>query len=388
MELRPIDITILGAGMMGRAIARDLATHSHYEAIRLLDKNPQTLTDARRYLQGTRATTGSIDATDHHAIRRAFNDTDVAISAIPYYHNADLTTIAIETGTHFIDLGGNNDVVAAQRAMNTQAQHQGVTIIPDSGLAPGLVSIITSDIVTTLTTTDRVTIRVGGLPVHPQPPLNYQLVFSPEGLINEYAEPALILDHGTITTKPSLTDLEPIKFPKPFGTMEAFLTSGGSSTLPYTYKDTIHNLDYKTIRYPGHCAIMKALLDLGLTSQTPLTLNTTTITPRDLLITLLKTHIPTEGPDVVLLKVTGTGTKNTTPARLDYTLIDYATTDTSAMMRTTGYPVAITAQLLEQGHITTTGVHTPETIVPYPLMHKELRKRGIRIQRTLRRPTP
>lgn len=372
--------------MMGRAITYDLATYSQFTRIILADKDPHTLTQAKKLLKGTTVDYTTLNATNSIQVTSAFKDVDIAVSAVPYYHNAALAKAAIATATHFIDLGGNNDIVAAERAMHTDAINHKVTVIPDSGLAPGLVSIITRDIADTLDTVTSVKLRVGGLPVHPRPPLNYQLVFSPDGLINEYVEDALVLDHGRILTKPSMTELEPIRFPPPFGHMEAFLTSGGCSTLPTTYKTRIQHLDYKTIRYPGHCDRIKTLLDLGLADIKPLVIGHTTITPRAILTTLLRQHLPTEGDDVVLLKVLGEGTKHGRPTRLDYTLIDYCDTHhgISAMMRTTGYPVSITAQLLHHGTIHTPGVFCPEEIVPFSPMQTELRKRGVNLRRTLR----
>jgi lysine 6-dehydrogenase len=381
-----MNVLILGAGMMGRAIAYDLAQHAAFDHITLTDKNTRTLKDARVLLKHTTVDLKPLDITNRTQLHRAFKNADIAVSAVPYYHNLMLAKTAIQTTTHFIDLGGNNDIVTDERTLHPQAQKNHVTIIPDSGLAPGLVSIITRDIVETLDTVDTVTLRVGGLPVHPQPPLNYQLVFSPQGLINEYAEDAIILDHGHIITKPSMTQLETIRFPPPFGTMEAFLTSGGCSTLPTTYQHKIKYLDYKTIRYPGHCHQIKTLLDLGFADTTPHHIGPTTYVPRDLLIHLLQTHLPTQGDDVVLLKVTGTGTKNHSPTRLTYTLIDYADTHNhiSAMMRTTGYPVAITASFIQQGLITQHGVYCPEEIVPFTPMRTALKQRHIHLHRTMK----
>jgi len=373
--------------MMGRAIASDLARHSQYSRIILADKDKTTLQHARTFLKDTTIEYIMMDAANPQQVATAFTEMDVAISAVPYFFNTMLAQEAIRSSTHFIDLGGNNDVVAAERAMAPEAKRQQVIVIPDSGLAPGLVSIITRDIVETLETVSSVKLRVGGLPVHPQPPLQYQIVFSLEGLINEYVEDAMVLDHGRILSKPSMTELETLRFPTPFGRMEAFLTSGGCSTLPSTYRTRIQYLDYKTIRYPGHCEKIKAMLDLGLTDRQPLTVGPTTVAPRAVLTTLLQKNLPSKGEDVVLLKVLGEGTKDGHPAHLEYTLIDYCdpARGISAMMRTTGYPVSITAQFLESGLITTPGVFCPEEIVPFAPMQQELRKRGVNLRRTLTR---
>ncbi len=303
------------------------------------------------------------------------------ISALPYRYNYRLAQRAIQTKTHFIDLGGNNTIVENERRLFSQAKKNDVTIIPDSGLAPGLVSIITRDIVDHLDIVNSVRLRVGGLPTHPKPPLNYQIVFSPYGLINEYVEDALILDHGRILQKKSMTEVETLQFPKPFETMEAFLTSGGCSTLPYTYRHTVNYLDYKTIRYPGHCEKIKAILDLGFADEKKMNCAGQVIAPRDVLASMLIKNVPTTGEDVVLLKVMSQGIKQGKKRVREFLLIDYydKKNNITAMMRTTGYPVAITAQMIENGTIQERGVFCPEEIIPPTVFFKELKKRGINL---------
>lgn len=374
-------VLILGCGLMGRAIASDLHRFSDFEKIMIGDNNAHMRRAAKQFLHGTGVEILPVNAEQDGQLRRLFQTVDVAISALPYRFNYKLATIAVQTGTHFIDLGGNNTIVENERRLFPKAKKNHVTIIPDSGLAPGLVSILTRDIVDSFDTVDVVKLRVGGLPRHPVGPLNYQLVFSPYGLINEYVEDALVLDHGKILTKKSLTELETLRFPPPFGTMEAFLTSGGCSTLPYTYRNNIKYLDYKTIRYPGHCQHIKALLDLGLADETPIQVGKQRITPRDVFVSLLTNHVPTTGEDVVLLKATGIGTKNGEKHRREYQIIDYydQSSNMTAMMRMTGFPVAITGQMIEEGIIEQYGVFCPEEIIPPIPFIKELKKRGIKL---------
>jgi lysine 6-dehydrogenase len=372
-------LLVLGAGMMGRAIAYDLHNFSNFEEIIIGEKDIHTRTSAKRFLQGTPVKVIALNAERTREIKRWFQTVDVAISALPYRFNYQLAKIAVETKTHFVDLGGNTTIVKNERRLFSQAKKKGITIIPDSGLAPGLVSVITRDIVDHLDTVDVVNLRVGGLPRYPRGPLQYQIVFSPDGLINEYVEDALILDHGQILNKKSMTELETLRFPHPFGTMEAFLTSGGISTLPSTYKNKIGYLDYKTIRYPGHCEKIKSLLDLGFASKTKLDVKGHPVIPRDVLASLLLKHVPTAGEDVVLLKVLSRGTKNGKTYAREYLLIDYynKTHQMTAMMRTTGFPVSITAQMIENGTIQDRGVFCPEEIIPPHQFFQELQKRKI-----------
>ena len=164
------------------------------------------------------------------------------------------------------------------------------------------------------------------------------------------------------------------------------MTSGGCSTLPYTYKDKIGYLDYKTIRYPGHCEKIKTFLDLGLGSEKEMLLGNQKIIPRNILINLLLSNIPKTGKDVVLTKVFSKGLKDNKNVKLDYTMIDYYDdkNDITAMMRTTGYPVSIIAQMIEDGTISEYGVFGGEEIVPTKLFFRELKKRNIVINKELR----
>jgi lysine 6-dehydrogenase len=266
------------------------------------------------------------------------------------------------------------------------AEKNNVTVIPDCGLAPGLVSIITRDIVDYMDKVDFVKIRVGGVPLKPVPPFNYQIVFSLNGLINEYIEDAIVLDNKKVISKESMTEIEEISFPYPFSKMEAFLTSGGCSTLPYTFRYMIRYLDYKTIRYPGHCKMVKPILDIGLASEKPVRINGKEIKPREILIKLLSEKIPSEGKDVVLLKTMSKGIKNGKKISVEYTMIDYfdEKNNITSMMRTTAYPVSIIAQMINKNIIKKRGVCTCENIIPPDYFLKQLEFRDIFVNRKVK----
>jgi len=376
-------ILVLGAGMMGRAIAYDLCNHSNFDSVTIADKERKTLHSAEKFLEKKEVNFDTVDIKKTGEVKKYFQDCDVAISAVPYRFNYSLTKTAIDTQTHFLDLGGNNDIVTKQRNLFNKAKDANVTVIHDCGLAPGLTSVITRDIVEQMDYMESLKIRVGGLPVKPIPPLNYQIVFSPYGLINEYVEDAIVLDNGKIVKKKSMTEIEKISFPEPFEKMEAFLTSGGCSTLPYTYKDKIGYLDYKTIRYPGHCEKFKTLLDLGFGQEQIIKINGGKIAPRDLLASFLLDKLPHNKKDVVLVKVSGIGLKNNKKHTIEYSIIDYYDEKNSitSMMRTTGYPVSITAQLIQKGLINKPGVFCSEEIIPCKPFFNELDKRDIKIHK-------
>jgi lysine 6-dehydrogenase len=373
--------------MMGRAIVFDLVNFSEFESIILVDNNDKTLKIAKDFFKNINVLFEKIDVNNTSEVKKIFSKVDIVISAIPYNFNYDLAKMAIDTRTHFIDLGGNNTIVEKQKTLNQKAENAKVIVIPDCGLAPGLVSIITRDIVDYYDSIDYVKLRVGGLPKNPVPPFNYQFVFSPNGLINEYVQDAIVLDNKKIVYKKSMTEIEKITFPKPFGDVEAFITSGGCSTLPYTFRYTIKYLDYKTIRYPGHCEKFKLLLDLGLGYDKTININGFNIIPREILIKLLEKIIPATGEDVVLLKVFAQGVKDNKKTKTEYTIIDYFDNknNITAMMRTTGYPVSIIAQMIEQKIIDKYGVFTAEEIINPEYFFRQLEKRNIILEKRIKK---
>jgi lysine 6-dehydrogenase len=370
---------LLGAGLQGRAIAWDLLTNSKDTTeVTVCDINSDSLDAIKTMVNDTRLQTIQLDVSDNSAILPLAKQYDVMISAVNYWFNAKLTEVAIKAGAHFLDLGGNNDIVAQQFAQNSEAEKAGVTIIPDCGLAPGLAGLIGWELASRLDQCHEVHLRVGGLPLNPKPPMNYSIVFSAEGLINEYIEPAVVIRDGVVKTVPSMTELEELTFPEPFGKLEAFQTSGGISTLPKTMLGKVKDLDYKTIRYQGHCAQVNLLMSLGLTSSEEI--KELGVSPRKVLVNRLNNMLPEIDIDVVLLKATASGIKDSKPKTYSLQIIDYADEKTgiSAMMRMTGFPAAIIASMLAKGTIAP-GAKPQELVIPVPELLNELLKRNVSI---------
>ncbi len=235
---------------------------------------------------------------------------------------------------------------------------------------PVLVSILAVSAAESLDELYEIKLRVGGLPVEPEGPLKYSQVFSIDGLINEYYEDVTLIRDGRLMTLPSLTEVESIEFPKPFGTLEAFTTSGGASTLPQSYQGKIQHLDYKTIRYRGHCDQIALLKDLGLMDSEPLSLRSgVKVSPRELLHQLLSDKLPKADADVVLVRVIVTGVRDKKPLQLVWECIDYAdqAEELSAMMRMTAFPASAIAQMIARGDLAERGVLRQEHAVPVKL---------------------
>lgn len=372
---------IIGAGRMAEAVLRDFATHGPFDEVTVADVDAARAEELARARGGGLARAVAVDAGDEEAAARVIAGHDVCASAAPYRYNLTLARAAIAAGAHFVDMGGNNDVVAAELALDGDAKAAGVTVVPDMGLAPGMTNVLAAALISGFDDVRDVHLRVGGLPRDPQPPLGYALVFSVYGLINEYAEPCLILKDGDVATAPPLTGVEELEFP-PLGRLEAFHTSGGSSTLPHTYRGLVRELDYKTIRYPGHSAAVKPLFDLGLASEEEVSVGGVRFKPRDVLAERLASVLPEGEDDVVLVRCWAAGTARGEEKAASLELVDYAdaASGLTAMQRTTGFPVAVAAATLASGGVKKADAVPPEVAFePGPFI-AALRERGLDIR--------
>src|SRR5699024_3574132 len=224
---------------------------------------------------------------------------------------------------------------------------------------------------------------VGGIPLRPEPPLEYNHVFSMEGLLDHYTDPSLIIRNGFKQEVPSLSEVEEVHFDN-FGPLEAFHTSGGTSTLSQSYPE-LETLEYKTIRYPGHAEKFKLLVDLNLTRKDyNVDINGKKVNPRDVLLKVLDPIVDLKDKDdAVLLRVIVSGEKNDLPTTFEYEMTTFKDRKNSitAMARATANTVSVVAQMIGRDLITKRGVYPPEKIVPGDIYMQEMKKRGVDISK-------
>ncbi|MBW3552125.1 MAG: saccharopine dehydrogenase NADP-binding domain-containing protein [Gemmatimonadetes bacterium] len=377
---------VLGAGLQGSACAFDLLRSDGVEKVVLADLNVSRLP---RFLEGytgdERLETVRLDANDEDAVRQVLQGAVACMNALPYYFNFDMARLAVEAGAHYADLGGNTEIVRRQLELDELARDRGISVIPDTGLAPGMVNILAEAGIAEMDSVESVKIRVGGLPKDPMPPLNYQIVYSLEGVLDYYTTRSWILRDGKPTEVDALSEVENVEFPEPVGTLEAFHTAGGLSTMAWDYEGKIPTMEYKTLRYPGHAHIMRAIRDLGLLDLEPVRVGDAEVAPRDLFIAVTdpKLRRP-DSADLVALRVEVMGELDGRPRRVRYDLLDYFNpkTGVSAMERTTAYSLSITGQMQADGRIGRRGVFTPDQGVPADEYIRELGRRNVIIQRT------
>ena len=374
---------VVGAGRQGVAAAFDLAVRGDASRIRFLDLSDTAASEAAERvntLAGRRLAEGrQADASDARAMAAQLAGTQAILSAAHYNVNLGLTRVAASIGAHMVDLGGHTGIVREQHGLDADARRAGITVVPDTGMGPGLNVSLAAYAMSRLDRAREVCIWDGGLPQHPREPWNYVSTFSMSGLTNEYDGAAYFLRGGDIVEVPAFEDLETLQFEEPIGTLEAFVTSGGLSTAPWTWKGTLERLENKTLRYPGHCARFTAYRDLGLLDQAPIEVDGAAVVPRQVFHALLEPRIgagPDPVRDVCVMRVRAAGEKGGRPAAAVVELVDRydEATGFTAMQRLTGWHAAICLGLAVRGRLAA-GV-IPVERVPGDLVVAEGRARG------------
>lgn len=348
---------VLGAGRQGVAAAYDLARHGDAERVTLVDQNAGVAragADRINQLLGRAVAEATVgDASQPQTLASLLAEADGLLSAVPYSFNLALTQAAIRARVHFVDLGGHTGIVREQLALGPQAEAVGISVVPDCGMGPGMNITLALATMSLLDEATEVRIYDGGLPESPESPWGYALLFSAGGLINEYAGDAYFLRDGRVTPVPALSELEEIEIP-PLGRLEAFVTSGGLSTMPWTCAGKLQVLENKTLRYPGHCVLFQAMQSLGLFSQEPIQVWEGKIIPRDMLVSLLdKALYDPEVKDMCVIHVRAKGITDGRPTEARVQLVDRydPATGFRAMERLTGWHAAIVLELAVRGEI-------------------------------------
>lgn len=368
---------VLGCGMVGATIARDLATDDQFE-VTVADVSENNLA---RVSGVTDVTTRVTDLSTPQAVAEVIQEADVVLGAMPSRLGRMVLQTVIEAGKSFSDI---SFMIEDAREFDGLAQRKGVTAVVDCGVAPGLANLIIGHCHATLDRTDRIAYYVGGLPKAPAWPYFYKAPFAPSDVIEEYTRPARLRVDGRNLVRPALSEPERIRF-EGIGELEAFNTDGLRSLL-----DTIDcpNMVEKTLRWPGHAELMAIFRETGFFSKEEIDVRGTRVRPLDVTAKLLFpvwTYQPGE-EEFTILRVVVEGQESGEQVRLIYELYDVydAKTDQTSMARTTGFPCAIVGRMLARGEITQNGVLPPELLGRHPGMldriTEELSRRGVHIQ--------
>lgn len=340
------DVVVIGAGKIGSAIALMLADAGGYRVL-VTDRSLEQLAKVDAH---PAITTQTLDITDAQALAATLAKRFAVLSAAPFNLTGLVAEAAKTAGVHYLDL---TEDVATTRKVEQLAAGATKAFIPQCGLAPGFISIVAHDLARRFDTLDSVRMRVGALPQYPSNALNYNLTWSTDGLINEYIEPCEAIVEGRLVSVPALEERE--EFSLDGVTYEAFNTSGGLGTLAKTFEGKVRTMNYRTIRYPGHQAIIKALLnDLNLRNR------------RDLLKDLFENALPATMQDVIVIFVTVCGWKAGGYVQETYANKVYAGTvaakPMSAIQITTAAGITAVLDLLASGELRSHGFVRQEEI--------------------------
>jgi lysine 6-dehydrogenase len=343
-------IAVLGAGMVGRAIALDLANNYSVTSFDLNGSNLEVLNNRNAGVQ-----TIAADLSDYSSYNDWLSPFDLVVTAVPGYMGFATLEAVINAGKNLVDISFFPEDVLQLDAL---AKEKEVTVITDCGVAPGMSNFIIG-YYNAVMKVDAFECYVGGLPKEKKPPFQYKAPFSPVDVIQEYIRPARLVEAGMIVTKPALSEKERMQFDEA-GELEAFNTDGLRSLI-FTMGH-IPDMKEKTLRYPGHIDLIIALQQAGFFDTTPLRIKDCTVSPLEFTSKLLVNEwkLGTEEEEFTVMKVIIKGEGKT----IVYNLFDRydAATKTSSMARTTGYTCTAAVNLITKGLFTEKGVFPPELI--------------------------
>ena len=371
-------ITVLGAGAIGAAVAQDLAGHPDVTAVQVCDLRARHLQELPSH---PKLRSFQVDARDTAVLRSILAGSQAVVGAVPGEMNVALAALCVDLGVHFLDLGGSDRVVERQLALSDEARARGVWVVPNCGLAPGLVNVLCLEGMAAFDAVEAAHVRVGDLPLAPVDPFDFVVNWTAEKLLEDYLDPVEVLRDGALAHGTPLADLETLCFPAPYGAVEAFTTQGGLGPLARSIAGRVQTLDHKTIRWPGHAEKMRFLLALGLADRQTIDVRTH-LTYRDVLVRRLRQRVPAEQADALLLRVLVRGTKDGRPQTLVYELLEEydAATGTTAMKRCTAIPTAVLAVMVASGEVPGGGAAPPEQVAPRGRYLEAVRARGLDVR--------
>lgn len=376
-------LTVIGAGSIGAAVVRELCSRDDdVSQVQICDTRSRALQRLHDQIDSPSLRSFQVDARDMNVLSQIVEGSDCVISCVPAEHNPDLAELCLSVGVHYCDLGGNDRTVQQQLSLNERAREKSVWIVPNCGLAPGLVNVLCLHGIEQFDRPQAASIRVGDVPLHPEPPFNFRISWSAERIIDDYTHPARLIENGQVVEVEALSRDEEIRFEEePFGTMEAFCTQGGLSTLTDTLAGRVNELDHKTIRWPGHAQQMRFLMGLGLGEDRKIGVRTH-LTYRDILVRRMRDRLGGDHEDAVLMRVLVRGERDGAPATVVYEAVERYNEHThqTAMMRCTSIPTVVTALLLAREQaVSGGGAGVPEEVLPREVFLHEVAEQGLKV---------
>ncbi len=376
-------VLLIGCGMQAYGSALDVINFGNPKELILADAFPEMSAKLETFLlkhtKPIKLTKIKLDAGDIHATAKAAEGCELILNTAPYKYALDITRAAIQAKVPMVDLGGDTTMVLKQLELSNEAKAAGITIIPDCGMGPGITNITVGHAMELLDTAESIITTDGGIPLHPQGPLFYHLVFAIETLTNEYTGMTTQMRNGKIVEIAPLSEIETVEMPV-IGTVEATHGMGMLSTLPWTYEGRVQNLENKFVRYPGHLTFIKTLVQAGFFSREKIKTEDGEFQPRALTKAVLEKFLMPKGgeKDISIIQTISKGTKGNQKLKIEHLIIDYSDEKTglTSMQRTTGFSASIVGQMIVSGRLTEKGVLPPELGVPKMPFFEDIQKRG------------
>ena len=354
---------VLGAGLMGKIIAKDILESETDVTVTLIDNNELLLKEVYDFINRDRLTICNLDLNDKDTAISQLKGHDVIISALSHSMSLPSLKLAVQAQVSIIDLVG--EAPEKQFALDKEAKVAGIVIIPGCGVAPGISNICVGRGVELLDKTDEAIIYVGGLPKIKEPPLYYQTVYRLESVLGAYLRKVPIIKAGKEIEVEAMSGLEFVDFPEPVGRLEAFYTDGLCSLMVTMKSKISQHLAEKTLRYPGHTDRIRFLKECGMLEKDPVKIDSNEVKPLDVLINQLspKLKLSDEG-DLLIMRIIIKGIKDGKQQTHTFELYDEYDPETgyTAMARTTGFPAVIAAGMIIDETINEKGVKFPEQI--------------------------
>jgi lysine 6-dehydrogenase len=359
-------VIVLGAGMVGSVLAGDLSSDKSLR-VTVADRRAEALRRAAEMAAGRAMETVEADLSDPSRVRELVAGHDLAVGALSSGIGYRAMEAVIAAGVNYCDI---SFMPEDPLELDGAARERGVTVVPDCGVAPGMSNVLAAEAAGQLDEAERIEIYVGGLPRERRWPFEYKAAFSPADVLEEYTRPARLVEGGRVVTREALSEPELIDLPG-VGTLEAFNTDGLRSLIR-TLK--VPDMKEKTLRYPGHAALMRALRETGLMGKEPVRVGDAEVRPIELLSALLfpKWMYQEGEEDLTVMRVVAEGEAAGVRTRVMWDMLDMHDGERTSMARTTAFPAAIVARMILDGAVKGPGVIPPERLGQSPELFDRL----------------
>ncbi|RST74100.1 L-lysine dehydrogenase [Siminovitchia acidinfaciens] len=374
-------VAVLGTGMIGITVVREIAAYKHINQVVAVDGLQENIDKCLKLADNEKVTGRQMNLANAEDILEAIKGMDAAIACLPHFLSMPAIKAAIAAKCHLVDLVGTE--FEEKMKLDQQAKKAGITIVPGCGVAPGIINFLAAQGIELLDEADEAIMICGGIPKDPQPPLGYQIVFRLESVLGLYTRPALAAENGELVHLPPLSGMEKMTFPEPVGECEAVVTDAHSTA--YTLKDKVKKIYEKTVRYTGHWDKMAVLAELGFLDDKEVEVDGVKVRAKKYTEKILEPQLRGKSiEDITVVRVTVSGKKNGKDTVYAWEMLDFYDHDRgiTSMAKTTAIPAMLMTNWILEGRVTETGVVPVENVIigsRFDDFVSELRGKGIEI---------